>query len=158
VTIEPFSSTQLNPNSYNFHLEKNVIEFNAASDGTVEHVIGPQGYLFLPGRLYLGCTAEVIGSEHYVMTLLGRSSIGRLGLFVNITADLGHRGAVSQWTLEMTVVQPLRIYAGMPIGQVAFWIQHGQSSAYSGRYHRDHGPQQSKDRPLSAKVRHDPSR
>jgi dCTP deaminase len=158
IEIEPFCTAQLNPNSYDFCLAPKIIEISPEADQPVEIDVGPDGHLLLPGRLYLGCTAEVIGSANYATTLLGRSSIGRLGLFLNITADLGHCGASSQWTLEMTVVQPLRIYAGMRIGQVAFWTQLGKPTSYSGRYHRDLGPQLNRDRPLSAGLNDDSQR
>jgi dCTP deaminase len=83
------------------------------------------GYVLQPGRLYLGHTYERIGSTHFVPSLIGRSSLGRLGLFLQITADLGHLGTYHKWTLEMTVVQPLRIYPKMRIGQVSFWEPQG---------------------------------
>ena len=65
--------------------------------------------------------------------LLGRSSIGRLGIFLNVTADLGHIGSCSHWTLEITVVQPVRIYPGTKIGQVSFWVtDHYSPHRYGG--------------------------
>ena len=155
LVIEPFFTEQLNPNSYNFRLAPKIIEIAPNVESPSERLLEAEGFLLLPGHLYLGCTAEIIGSTRYVTTLLGRSSMGRLGLFLNITADLGHCGAISQWTLEMAVVQPLRIYAGMPIGQVAFWVQHGDANHYVGRYQRDLGPQLNKDRPLTAELSND---
>lgn len=155
IEIEPFFTAQLNPNSYDFCLAPKIIQISPEAEQPVEIDIDSNGHILVPGHLYLGCTAEVIGSTNYVTTLLGRSSIGRLGLFLNITADLGHCGASSQWTLEMTVVQPLRIYAAMRIGQVAFWTQLGKPTSYNGRYHRDLGPQLTRDRPLSAELSDD---
>jgi hypothetical protein len=55
-----------------------------------EHIVIPaNGYRLEPGRVYLGSTVEQMGSESLAMSLLGRSSVGRLGLFLNISADLG---------------------------------------------------------------------
>jgi dCTP deaminase len=105
-------------------------------------------YLLVPGRLYLGSTQEQIGSGFYALTLLGRSTIGRLGLFLNATADLGHIGCYSNWTLEMSVVQPLRIYPLMPIGQIAFWSVSHRGLRYGGRYHRDTRPVSNRDATL----------
>jgi dCTP deaminase len=150
IVIEPFATELVNPNSYNFGLGAKMIEPTPFVGKCVEHQLTSTGLLLLPHRLYLGHTVEVIGSTSYVTTLLGRSSIGRLGLFLNVTADLGHCGSNSQWTLEMTVVQPLRIYPGMRIGQVAFWVQLGEPTHYVGRYHQDVGPQLNKDYPLLA--------
>ena len=113
--------------------------------------LGGEGYLLRPGRVYLGATQEVIGSERYVTLLLGRSSIGRLGIFLNVTADLGHLGSCSRWTLELTAVQPVRIYPRMKIGQVSFWLTDGESSfRYAGRYHRDREPIPNRDRRIEA--------
>ena len=88
------------------------------------------------------------------MTLLGRSSIGRLGLFLNITADLGHVGSATRWTLELSVVQPLRIYAGMRLGQVAFWKPSGRIENYSGRYSNQCGPVECLDLRLVGSAEH----
>lgn len=156
LVIEPFDQADLNPNSYNFHLGDRLLELTRwegdradAHATSVCPAASNGGFLLNPGRLYLATTHEVIGSRRYVITLLGRSSIGRLGLFLNVTADLGHAGSVSQWTLELKVVQPLKIFPRMPIGQVAFWNQTGPPSPYEGRYHQDLGPVPSRDPRLS---------
>jgi dCTP deaminase len=148
ITIKPFNKEQVNPNSYNFRLLSTILkvsinENNESSFETIE--LSNNGYVLLPKVLYLGATNEILGSRNYAMTLLGKSSIGRLGLFLNITADLGHFGSVSQWTLEMSVVQPLRIYPEMVIGQIAFWTQQGSEIGYNGKYLKDLGPKISKE-------------
>jgi dCTP deaminase len=127
ITLEPFSEELLNPNSYNYRLgeqllvvDDDVIDLHSKSQ-TSEIIIPSEGYTLEPGRLYLGHTSETIGSDQYVPSLIGRSSLGRLGLFLQITADLGHLGTCHKWTLELTVVQPLTVYPGMRIGQVSFW-------------------------------------
>ena len=158
IVIEPFTPDLVNPNSYDFSLGAKLIEAASPGGKLVEHQLTSDGLVLLPQHLYLGHTLEVIGSTSYATTLLGRSSIGRLGLFLNVTADLGHVGSNSQWTLEMTVVQPLRIYPGMRVGQVAFWEQLGTPTHYAGRYHGDVGPQLSKDQPLSAEQFDDSKR
>ena len=88
-------------------------------------IIPPEGYVLQPGIIYLGHTYESIGSNTYVPSLIGRSSLGRLGLFLQITADLGNIGTGHKWTLELKVVQPLRVYPKMRIGQVSFWQAEG---------------------------------
>ena len=147
VSIEPFFSANLNPNSYNFHLGDKLIRLAFRDNAIIKTPIQIDcgGYLLAPGNLYLAITAERIGSHVYAMTLLGRSSIGRLGLFLNATADLGHVGSDSHWTLEISVVQPVYIYPFMRIGQVAFWTVDGEAKSYQGRYHRDLNPEPSKD-------------
>ena len=150
ITIDPFDPQSLNPNSYNYRLGATLIRLAGPSTSDAdEHVVMPaSGYRLEPRRVYLGTTLEQIGSETFAMNLLGRSSVGRLGLFLNISADLGHQGACSHWTLELTVVQPLIIYPSMSIGQVAFWRCFGPSLPYEGRYHRDNEPVPCRDRDL----------
>lgn len=149
IVIDPFEVSNLNPNSYNYHLGPALLVSQPGRSGGEitfsEVTLPPQGYLLLPQTLYLGSTAEKLGSHFFVATLLGRSSSGRLGLYLNTTADLGHVGAVSHWTLELSVVQPLRIYAGMCVGQIAFWTSAGASTAYRGRYLGDAGPVANRD-------------
>src|SRR6185312_1953020 len=148
ITIDPFDLGLLNPNSYNYRLGH---ELKLAPAGILDPhdvhtwpvvAIPSAGYLLEPGRLYLGHTLERIGSSELVTSLIGRSSLGRLGLFLQLSADLGHQGAVHNWTLELAVAQPLRIYAGMPIGQVSFWATFGTSSLYQGRYGDTSGPRE----------------
>jgi len=149
ITLEPFDVGAINPNSYNYHLgaELLVLEPGEVAPGSRYRriQIPREGYMLQPGRLYLGQTFEKIGSRYYTTTLIGRSTMGRLGLWLQVTADLGHIGAEHHWTLEMKVVQPLRLYAGMPIGQVSFWRNFGRATQkYSGKYAADTKPQTSK--------------
>src|SRR5260221_2816226 len=109
IVIEPFDQKLINPNSYNYRLFQKVLKLSRDTYFD-EFTLDSSGLVLEPGVLYLGATFEVVGSAKYVTTLLGRSSMGRLGLFLNVTADLGHAGSVSRWTLEMKVGQPLRIY------------------------------------------------
>ena len=161
ITIDPFDADCLNPNSYNYHLGSYI---KVAPVGRIEptrdHVwpieaIPPEGFLLRPGVLYLGHTAEVIGSDYYVTSLIGRSSVGRLGLFLQLSADLGHQGAIHRWTLELAVVQPLIVYSGMRIGQVSFWSTLGRVSAYSGSYGNEHLPTENRVRVYDANANAD---
>ena len=154
VTIDPFNRHALNPNSYNYHLAHSLIVLGPGGNPVRKVTLSQDGYLMSPGTVYLGSTLELIGSDKYVTLLLGRSSVGRLGLFLNVTADLGHLGSCSHWTLELTAVQPLRIYPGMTIGQVSFWLTDpGSPHRYNGRYHRDSLPVANRDRTISRKPR-----
>lgn len=147
IVIDPFDAKLVNPNSYNYHLGETLIELDdlvidpATSTSGTTLRLDDTGFVLVPGRVYLGSTQERIGSDRFVTSLIGRSSVGRLGLFVQITADLGNLGAKHQWTLELTVVQPLRIYPGMHIGQVSFWETEGsRSQLYAGKYRQQTGP------------------
>jgi dCTP deaminase len=97
-----------------------------------------------PGELYLGHTVEEVGSDLYVPLLFGRSSVGRLGLFVEITAPIGDLGFHGQWTLMLTPTRPLRVYPGMKIGQVMFFVSAGAMDLYRGKYRGSAGPQPSR--------------
>lgn len=131
VFIEPFEDRLLNPNSYNYRLGDTLLEIDDdiidPKKETKHKVIKltKEGYVLKPHKLYLGSTLERIGSNTYVTQLIGRSSIGRLGLFLQVTAPLGHVGCNHNWTLELKAVQPLRVYPGMRIGQVTFWTIDG---------------------------------
>jgi dCTP deaminase len=139
ITINPYCPAQLNPTSYSYRLGLEISELRSAdpagrSDTVVE--IDKAGMLLQPGRLYLSHTYEVIGSRECVVTLMGRPSIGRLGLFVQLSADLGNVGDAHRWTLELTCVQPIMIYPRMLIGELTFWQTRGELTYYSGPYTR----------------------
>jgi dCTP deaminase len=136
ITISPYCPTQLNPTSYSYRLGDEIGELSSTgrSDALVE--MGAAGMLLQPGRLYLSHTYEVIGSRECVVTLMGRPSIGRLGLFVQLSADLGNVGDAHRWTLELTCVQPVMIYPRMLIGELTFWETRGELAYYSGPYTR----------------------
>lgn len=149
INIEPFDYNMLNPNSYNYRLGNELLEINDEVIDSKKKTnykkikLTEKGYLLKPSKLYLGSTAEKIGSNKYVTQLIGRSSIGRLGLFLQITAPLGHVGCNHCWTLELNVVQPLRIYPGMKIGQVTFWEVYGPKkyTYKNGKYNNYVKPQ-----------------
>jgi dCTP deaminase len=141
IILDPFQPAQVNPNSYNYRLGGELIEFiNPVIDpkrpfATHHHRLKKGGFVLQPGRLYLAHTYETIGSDHFVTSLIGRSTMGRLGLWLQVTADLGHVGNQHRWTLELKVVQPLRIYPAMQIGQVTFWRPQGhRRQLYHGKY------------------------
>lgn len=132
ISIEPFVKEQVNPNSYNYRLGPLVREMNGSQVRETYDL--RDGRLRLePSNVYLGHTLERIGSSKYVTLLNGRSSLGRLGLFLNYSADLGHRGAIHCWTLELMAVQPLWVYFGMEVGQASFWRVQGDGPIYDGR-------------------------
>lgn len=132
IIITPFCNKFLNPNSYNYRLDYELLEFDSVLDAKKQSkpkkiILTPEGYVLKPNKLYLANTYETIGSKKFVTQLIGRSSVGRLGLFLQITAPLGHIGTEHNWTLELKVVQPLRVYPLMKIGQVTFWKVKGKT-------------------------------
>lgn len=133
IVIEPFHPAQVNPNSYNYRLGDYLL--HKRDDGEYETInLPPEGIVLEPHRVYLGNTFETLGSQEYAMSLIGRSSTGRLGLFLQVSADLGHTGSVHKWTLEIVAAKKIRIYPGMIIGQISFWDNYGEVALYSAGY------------------------
>ena len=146
IEIEPFNDAQLNPNSYNSCLGDSLKifkKFNGDKYIFEEVKIPDSGYVMEVGVTYLATTFEVIGSNKYAMSLIGRSSIGRYGLFLQASANLGHTASKHKWTLEMIAAIPIRIYPKMTIGQVSFWKNEGDINPYRGRYGHLNYPQES---------------
>ena len=150
IIIEPYNRKQLNPNSYNLRLHNELLVYkNSPLDMKLENktskiIIPESGLLLKPGKLYLGRTLEYTKTKKFVPMLEGRSSIGRLGMFVHITAGFGDVGFEGFWTLEIFVVQPLKIYPNVEICQIYFHTIDGDYDEYkSGKYQANKGIQPS---------------
>ncbi|MFF7234269.1 dCTP deaminase [Streptomyces sioyaensis] len=150
LRIHPFEADQVNPNSYNVRLGSTLLTYTAEvidahnPNPTRSFEISDDGYVLEPGELYLGHTIEEVGSDLFVPLLFGRSSVGRLGLFVEITAPIGDIGFHGQWTLMLSAIRPLRVYTGMKIGQIMFFVSTGDIDLYAGKYQAAAGPQASR--------------
>ncbi|MDQ3071980.1 MAG: dCTP deaminase [Bacteroidota bacterium] len=131
ILIEPFRKECMGSNSYDVHLGKHLAVYNdrvldARKHNQIEEFrIQEDGILLHPGTLYLGVTEEYTETHKHVPFLEGKSSAGRLGIFIHATAGKGDVGYCNTWTLEITVVQPIRVYAGMPIGQLIYFNVEG---------------------------------
>ena len=82
--------------------------------------IPESGHVLQPGILYLARTMEYTKTDKFVPMLEGRSSVGRLGISVHSTAGFGDIGFCGYWTLEISCVQPVRIYSGVEICQIYY--------------------------------------
>jgi rifampicin phosphotransferase len=149
IHIEPFIPENLNPNSYNFRLGKTLkvyteIVLDAKKENAFETIeIHEEGFILLPNQLYLGHTIEEMGSDFFVPIMQARSSVGRLGLYIYLNSGLGDLGFKRQWTLELHVIHPLKVYPGMKVGQMLFWKPLGEIKLYQGKYKDAVGPQTS---------------
>ena len=149
ITLSPFDEQSVNPNSYNITLGDYLkIYTDDVLDSkkklkTKTIKIPDEGIVLQPNKIYLGFSKEIVGSDFFVPTITGRSSSGRLGLFVQITADLIDIGFKGNLTFQLHAVQPLRIYKDMKIGQVMFWKSLGKIKLYNGKYQNSCGPQES---------------
>jgi dCTP deaminase len=149
ILIDPFDEARLNPNSYNLSLHDELLVYEEVvldmrKSNRVERISIPEdGLVLTPNQLYLGRTVERTETHNLVPMIEGRSSIGRLGLFVHVTAGFGDVGFSGYWTLEMFAVQPVKIYAGVPICQIFFHQIHGDITEYSSekyQHNRDIQP------------------
>lgn len=146
ITIDNFDRSRLEPNSYGFRLAPDLLRYEDdvvdcyRSTSTQTTSIGEHGLVLWPGEFYLGCTMEAMGSAHYAATLHASRSASTLGIWIQLSAPLGHSGARFSWTLEITVAAPVRVYSGMVIGKLAFWTVQGPTSEYLGRYTGSHSP------------------
>ena len=111
---------------------------------TARLIIPKEGLLLQPGRVYLARTVERTFTDKYVPMLEGRSSVGRLGISVHVTAGFGDIGFNGHWTLEITVEQPTVIYPDVEICQIYYHTIKGDYDLYSsGKYQNNTGIQSS---------------
>lgn len=150
IIIEPFDKNKVNPNSYNLSLYNELLVYeNEILDMKVPNKvkkieIPEEGLLLEPNKLYLGRTNEFTKTEKFVPMLEGRSSTGRLGLFIHVTAGFGDIGFAGYWTLEIFCVQPIRIYPNTQICQIYYHDILGDFDLYkSGKYQNNTGIQPS---------------
>ena len=139
ILIEPFQPSCLGTNSYDVHLGKylatykdRVLDAKKHNEITVFE-IPEEGFVLEQNTLYLGVTAEYTETHTTVPCLEGKSSVGRLGIDIHATAGKGDVGFCNTWTLEISCTQPVRIYAGMPIGQLIYFKVEGDIENYYNR-------------------------
>jgi dCTP deaminase len=156
IHVLPFDPNLVGVNSIDVRLGNTVkvLQMNA-----VDHIDPrlPQRYLEIPlsyggtilypHQCYLGHTIEEIGSDYFVPIYEGRSSIGRMFMASHITAGFGEIGFKKQWTLEIKVSMPIKVWPGMKIGQVFFVMPSDRSIRYGlnhkAKYADQSGPQES---------------
>lgn len=146
IVISPFDRQQLGSNSYDVRLGKHlkIYDENYMSEGwdeyrcerfwyidskkdnpTIDIEIPETGFILMPNQLYLGSTIEHTETYKHVPRIDGKSSVGRLGIDIHATAGLGDISFCGHWTLEISVTIPVKVYAGMPIGQLTYEVVEG---------------------------------
>ena len=150
IIIEPYDEKFLNPNSYNLRLHNELLVYDDVvldmkkANKASSIIIPEDGLTIQPGKLYLGRTLEFTQTNNCVPMLEGRSSIGRLGLYIHVTAGFGDVGFSGFWTLELHCVQPIKIYPGIDICQIYYHTLQGEFVEYkSGKYQNNTGIQPS---------------
>ena len=136
IVIEPYNRSCLGTNSYDVHLGKYLAVYedevlDAKKHNKIKEILIPEeGIVLQPQTLYLGVTEEYTETHNSVPFLEGKSSVGRLGIDIHATAGKGDVGFCNSWTLEISCVQPVRVYAGMPIGQLIYFTVDGDIENY----------------------------
>jgi dCTP deaminase len=150
IVIDPFDEARLNPNSYNLTLHNELMTYEEVvldmkkANRIKRLEIPPEGIVLNPTQLYLARTVERTETHNLVPMIEGRSSIGRLGLFVHVTAGFGDVGFCGYWTLEMFAIQHVRIYPFVPICQIFYHEIAGEVTEYqSNKYQHNHDIQPS---------------
>ncbi len=148
IIIAPYSRECLGSNSYDVHLGETLATYknhilDAKKHNEIEYFTIPEeGFVLYPHIFYLGVTLEYTETHAHVPFLEGKSSTGRLGIDIHATAGKGDIGFKGNWTLEISVKQPVRVYKGMPIGQLIYFPVDGdtlvkydqkKSAKYSGQ-------------------------
>ena len=151
IYIDDFCDKRINPNSYNLRLHNELMVYTdevldmKKKMEVVPIEIPKEGLVLEPGKLYLGRTVERTVTKNLVPILDGRSSVGRLGIFIHVTAGFGDVGFDGYWTLEVQCIQPVRIYPFVEIGQIHYHTIQGEFEEYkSGKYQGNKGIQASR--------------
>lgn len=132
IVITPFDVSNMGSNSYDVHLSKHFAQYidkeiDAKKHNKVkEFEIPKEGFVLMPGQLYLASTIEYTETHKHVPYLEGKSSTGRLGIDIHATAGKGDVGFCGFWTLEISTSIPVRIYPEMPIGQLIYYVVDGE--------------------------------
>lgn len=132
IKITPYDRVCLGSNSYDVHLGKCLATYkdhilDAKKHNQIEYFdIPEEGFVLYPHVFYLGVTLEYTETHEHVPFLEGKSSTGRLGIDIHATAGKGDVGFCGNWTLEISVKQPVKIYHGMPIGQLIYFPVDGE--------------------------------
>lgn len=149
IVITPYDESQLNPNSYDVRFGDTLavykglakldndgdpfIATNFCADCKTEgdfkiktFEIPESGVILMPGILYLATTLEYTESHDTVPYLDGKSSTARAGMKIHLTAGRGDVGFCGHWTMEIEVTHPIRVYAGMKVGQITWHTVEGE--------------------------------
>ena len=150
IFLEPYNPEQVNPNSYNLKLHNELLIYDnfpldmKKANSVSKLEIPENGLVLEPGTLYLGRTHEKTITRKFVPMLEGRSSVGRLGMFVHVSAGFGDVGFDGYWTLEILVTHPLKIYPFVEICQIFYHSVKGDiSKEYQTKYQKNKGIQAS---------------
>ena len=143
IIISPFNINKINSNSYNLSLHNklmiytdDVLDMKKLNNTKIIN-IPEDGYILAPNKLYLGRTNEYTETDKYIPMLEGRSSIGRLGICIHVTAGFGDCGFHGYWTLELFCIQPVKIYPNVDICQIYYHTIDGDYDLYNSNKYQN---------------------
>lgn len=129
IGIDPYYDKFVQPASYDVHLSRWFRAFkesrtiDIALEGEHTALFERECIDIVPGEFLLGSTMERVSLPGTTRASLeGKSSVGRLGVAVHVTAGFVDPGFAGHITLEIVNFNrcPVRLYAGMPIAQLSF--------------------------------------
>jgi dCTP deaminase len=157
--IEPFAPQQLQPSGYELSLSNQVrvpvSPEQACEDGWNDRIDlrkgAPVGYTDLftlpesgwtisPGQFLLACSEETVRLPSNIAAHVdGKSSLGRLGIAVHVTAGFIDPGFSGQITFEVVNLAPweVTIYPRLPFAQLTFWQLDQEARSAYGDSERD---------------------
>ena len=145
IFIEPFDKERVNPNSYNLSLADELMVYTEdildpkKKNKTQSITIPKEGYILQPGKVYLARSVEYTKTFNLVPMIIGRSSLGRMGLAVHVTSGFGDVGFCGYWTMQLICVQPIKIYSGMKICQIFYHTVCGDTIDYNSNKYQNSG-------------------
>ena len=126
IVIEPLIEANIGTNSVDLTLSNTLLMYTdhildvRKKNPYVPFIIPEEGMILQPNILYLASTVEYTETLRHVPLLHGKSSLARLGLYIHVCAGFGDVGFRGHWTLELAVIQPVKIYPGMKIAQICY--------------------------------------
>ena len=132
IEVSPYVEGNIQPNSLDVTLGYEFVHYTECLDviDPYKPIKGEQRrkgieWVDMPShRFLLGSTVETITlPDNIVATIEGKSSLARLGITIHQTGGFIDAGFSGQITLEISNVncRPVRLYSGMPIGQIVFY-------------------------------------
>lgn len=135
IIVDPYTEKMLQPASIDLHLDNHFLIFDTNANFVIDPkkpidpmmqeivITDERPFVLHPGEFALAMIHETTGvSDKYVGRLEGKSSIGRMGLLIHVTAGFLDPGNTLKMTLELHNVAnlPILLYHKMPIAQIAF--------------------------------------
>ena len=146
IKIDPYDAKFVQPNSLDIRLGDHFVWYEKSDDvidpydqETVTSGVHETHAEYIdvpPGMFLLAETHECIGlPDDIVATIEGKSSIARLGIALHQTGGWIDAGFCGTITLEISNAnqRPVRLYAGMPIGQLVFYTTERAEKPYGSK-------------------------